>query len=192
MTPVPNGYLNIRFFSRRSGVDHDCEFAIGWEKAAADLDDLEPVYDAYVTFGQAIGWTTSIAFTGIQVVEGTSSLSEPITHDFTGSDTGSGSSLLAPPMVTFLAAKRTLSGGRRGRGRSFIPHVQEAASNNAGEVDPTFRAGAQDALDDFFTAIGTWSGGGSRLLHQNGSTPSTITSVTFETHVATQRRRMVR
>lgn len=114
--------------------------------------------------------------------------------DASSSTAGTGSNSAASPQVTFLVHKATLFGGHAGRGRMFIPGLQESSVNGDGTLDSGTVTALQGGVDDLLTDLGTallipvlLHGAGSPL-----STPSTITSFTVDSVVATQRRRLRR
>jgi hypothetical protein len=102
----------------------------------------------------------------------------------------------APPNCAVLVHKRTTRGGRRGRGRFFLPwsisasNIQENGMITAGEV-----VSLQSAMDNFLTQLDT-GGTPMRLLHQPGGTeeggPNVVTALVVDPMISTQRRRLGR
>lgn len=189
---VPAGFANVRHFSAIQTMSRSAEFALAYQITSWDPGDIEDLYDSYVEFGQAIGWTINVTFVGIQVVVGTSDPSAPLVYEFAGTEGGSGSNPLSSPQVSMLVKKLTNLGGRRGRGRAYIPWVQEGQVFDNGHLDGDFRDGVQTALNDFVTAEATQLGGSPVLLHTDGDDPSELTSLQVESATATQRRRLLR
>jgi len=104
---------------------------------------------------------------------------------------GTGGGVSASPQNAWLVHKVTALGGRAGRGRMYIPGVQESEVDPSGVLSSAFVTGAQAAVDDFLTDLGTallipavLHGAGSPL-----TTPTTIIGLTVDNQVATQRRR---
>lgn len=190
---LPEQYCNVHF---ASAIDTGPEvtFAIAYHLIDPTPLDLSAVYDDFVEFGLAIGWTGLVAFTAVRAEVGTADPSEPLTYEFTGSEEGSGTNAIASPQVSFLAKKRTAQGGRKNRGRMFIPHVQEAVVDDRGVVSSGFVEDATAALQDFGAAVaGHLEADGFFILHTDpDDAPTEITSVAFESKVATQRRRFRR
>lgn len=101
-----------------------------------------------------------------------------------------------PPNVAVLIYKRTARGGRRGRGRLYVPWF--VGSTNMTE-DGVIAAATITALA---TSIGTWFTALQTrnvpmyLLHSPGKTtpgaPNEVTSLVLSNVVATQRRRLIR
>lgn len=108
--------------------------------------------------------------------------------------TGSAGGAGASSAVSALVHKNTSFGGRAGKGRMYIPGLQESDVSNAGVID-SGAAGAWATslgamLSDMFTADLP-----AVLLHGVGSpisAPTTITSFSLDPTVATQRRRQRR
>jgi hypothetical protein len=114
--------------------------------------------------------------------------------DASSTTAGTGSNPGMSPQVSFLVHKATLFGGHAGRGRMFIPGLQESSVGADGNLDggtvTALQGGVDDLLSDLGTALLI-----PVLLHGAASpltTPSTITSFTVDGKVATQRRRLRR
>lgn len=117
---------------------------------------------------------------------------DPIVASFGGNVTGTQSIACYAANTSALVHKRTDFGGRRGRGRSYIPagYLKETDVDETG----TLIAGA---VTTFQTNMATFRskvigfGGKLVLLHETqGVLPREITSFGVDSLVATQRRRM--
>jgi hypothetical protein len=103
----------------------------------------------------------------------------------------------ASPAVSFIVKKVTASGGRRNRGRLFVPGVSEASVDGSGVVLPATLALMQTDWNDALTALATanidmciahrYEAGAPVML-----SPEPVTSLVVEGLVATQRRRQRR
>lgn len=96
--------------------------------------------------------------------------------------------------VSVLIHKTTGAGGRAGRGRMFVPGLQETDVSDAGAITgatlTAWQTSASGLLTDLGTALLIPA-----LLHGVGSpitTPSTILTLTVDGVVGTQRRRQRR
>jgi hypothetical protein len=104
---------------------------------------------------------------------------------------GAGDSAAAPPNVSVLVRKNTALGGRKGRGRMYIPGVAEADSDGAG-VMSSVRQAAWQAQADTFLVAAALGGLAGVVLHEDATTPTPIISLAVDGRVATQRRRLRR
>lgn len=97
-----------------------------------------------------------------------------------------------PNNCAILFKKVTASGGRRFRGRMFIPGVAETSVGETGILAPalvTIANTAALALRTNLVALSTVDS--LQLLHADAAVPPTlITTLTAQTRIATQRRRM--
>lgn len=97
-----------------------------------------------------------------------------------------------PPQCAVLCQKRTGFGGRRNRGRMFLPGLllDEAAEvSAAGEINGTRRGQIEGYVDAFLTAL---DGNDLTpvLFHSDGSASTVISSLTVLSTLATQRSRI--
>lgn len=109
-----------------------------------------------------------------------------------------GSADFLPQNSAILVHKRTARGGRRGRGRFYIPGVQEDHVSDTGLLDEEYLSDLQDNMNALLTGmtseplptVGMW------LLHGTGLSavvdPDEVTLLTVDPVIATQRRRLRR
>lgn len=109
-------------------------------------------------------------------------------------DQGTNTSDFTTQNVALLVQKRSDFGGRRNRGRMFMPGVPESAVNEIGELTSTYRNAVQGLLDDWLENLqagGALNTSNMVILHSSApSTPTVVTSLTCDSRVATQRRRL--
>jgi hypothetical protein len=108
---------------------------------------------------------------------------------------GSGGSA-TPPNIALLVHKRTARGGRRGRGRMFIPWATQIADvDERGTIASSTLGFTNTALAVFLAEL-TTQGCPMVVLHDDGRTPpgapNVVTSLTADAIVGTQRRRLGR
>lgn len=115
-----------------------------------------------------------------------------------GSTTSVGNRVISTvsPNVAVLVRKRTARGGRRGRGRMYVPWAaQDSAVDEAGTINPTEMGLLQGAFADFLTALNA-NAADMYLLHNEGlstpGAPNLVTTLSVDNLVATQRRRLGR
>lgn len=107
---------------------------------------------------------------------------------------GTASASVLPPNCTTLWNKSTATGGRRGRGRAFIPIYApgESTVDSLGVI-PGVTVTATQALYDAFLIAAAGQGLFPQLFHQTAPfTPSPVLSFQMQSQIATQRRRMRR
>lgn len=108
---------------------------------------------------------------------------------------GASGSTYFPPNTAMLIKKQTAAGGRRNRGRMFMPFVvPESGADNSGQIDPAFLSGRQAAATAWLGSLTTITNVGNMvILHSEGpSTPTTVTGLSVDPLLATQRKRMRR
>lgn len=113
-------------------------------------------------------------------------------------DAGGSSANSLPPNCAVLARKRTDLGGRRGRGRVYVPGIAEGEVGPEGNNSNAQLAGFQGAFDDMMTAWSTDVTDGPVtpvVLHKSEGigpepVPTPIVLWEVERKIATQRRRL--
>jgi hypothetical protein len=97
-----------------------------------------------------------------------------------------------PPNVAVLVRKRTSFAGRQFRGRMYLPgfFLNEANIGSTGIIDAAAVTAIQGWMTSWLSTVNA-SNYALRLLHESGVVPPTaVTSLTAESTVATQRRRL--
>lgn len=99
-----------------------------------------------------------------------------------------------PPNVSILVRKNTVIPGRPNKGRLYIPSPPDNKVDAIGNLDTTFVSDAQGIMDGFLAAVeaaGTTPPGQMVILHSNAGLPATtVTGLSVQPMVATQRRRL--
>lgn len=112
--------------------------------------------------------------------------------EYTDVNGGGSAGVPASPNVAYLIHKNTSLGGRAGRGRLYLPGVTEANVDGAGVVLPAGRTAIQTAATAFLGDL-TSNNTDMVLLHGPGapiSSPTNVSSLSVDSRVATQRRRL--
>lgn len=99
------------------------------------------------------------------------------------------SSSSVPPNVAVLVRKVTALGGRRGRGRMYVPGIPEGSVSAGGLIGSSVIGDWQSALDSFLSAL-VADNTPPVLLHSDATAPTEITDFAVQAFVATQRRRL--
>jgi len=99
--------------------------------------------------------------------------------------------------VSWLVHKNSTLGGRRGKGRLYLPGVMEADVGSDGDMLDAQVTLMQTAMDAWYAGINGVSSVGTYVLeHAPGISaeplPTAVLSLTVDGHAATQRRRMRR
>lgn len=137
----------------------------------------------------AIGYS----FLGVTVYRGQDG-GPPVVYESTApAHAGTNAGPALPPNCAFLLRKRTAVGGRKGRGRMFIPAgvgVGEDSVPATGVMAEAQRAALETRYNNWIAALGP----DPVLFHDSDSpgstTPTPITSLTVEARLATVRRRL--
>lgn len=118
--------------------------------------------------------------------------------EYTGTNTGA----MLPQNCAALIRKNTNLGGRRGRGRFFLPAVlPEPLVTDTGQMDSTLRSFLQGIADDILLGLATpdpVTGATTPMviLHSPGQSggsvppPTPVETLTVATTIATQRQRL--
>lgn len=144
---------------------------------------------------------TSVQLTGTRASVGTDGAEDLIgISTLSGAGSVAGSAL--PPQCAMLLHKRTTRGGRRGRGRMFIPWCRgEVDVDEAGLWSATQVSNVQNACNVFMTQLSTRVGG-MWLLHgpseegtahpTSAGPPNEVFALDVDPLISTQRRRLGR
>lgn len=108
--------------------------------------------------------------------------------DATSGTAGGGTGLAVTPQVAWLVRKNTGLGGRKGRGRMYLPGLEEGNVNSGGNIDATVLSNAQTDLDTILSGLATLNLP-MHLLHGDATPPTEVTSLVAQAQVGTQRRR---
>lgn len=95
------------------------------------------------------------------------------------------------PNTSVLIHKQTASGGRKNRGRMFVPGIGETSVDGSGAIAAGVRTTWEGAMEDLYDGL---VAGGLQpvVLHGDATTPTVITSLAVDGRTATQRRRLRR
>lgn len=190
--PVNFGQANFRFGG--SGVPNGAEVTLGFEHSGSIFDPADAALDLVTNWVATIHTVlpASIVLDSVLVKYGPNDLG-PSAEQSSGA-AGTGGGVQTSIAVAVLVHKVTALGGRPGRGRMFIPGVQESEVDPAGNLTGAFVSGLQTELNSFYSDM-VASGIPPYLLHSETSpvaTPTAITAFTAAGIVATQRRRQRR
>lgn len=120
---------------------------------------------------------------------------DPVTFVYDSVTPGSAPNFPMWPNTAVLVRKQGDLGGRRNRGRMYIPGLAlRTLVSPAGVIDSAFLADLQTNLTDFLDNLDSLTEPGPMTLvtlHSSGTpTPASITTLTAQPKLATQRRRL--
>lgn len=155
----------------------------GWDQAAAD--DLSDIACQWLREVLCSSYTAL----GVRISVG----SDPgsiIWESTEGTGVGANGPAALPQNVALLVRKQTASGGRRNRGRFYVPGINDGDADAAGFVTPASLAAFQVSMTGLFNGLAT-NGTPMVLFHSEAPfTPTVVTSLVVDSKVATQRRRL--
>lgn len=195
--PTAPGYADVSVGYTQTGLIRPAYLTFG-----VDPTDTNPalVGASILTAVTAAGSLNSVmdataTLTRIRVSLGTDG-GEDLVSDTSHTTAGGSIMSTLPPNCAVLVHKRTARGGRRGRGRLFIPWcVNETDVDEAGIILAAKVTSLQTAMAAFLTALST-NTVPMVVLHNAGLTapgpPDLVTSMTVDRLISTQRRRLGR
>lgn len=196
--PTPAGYADISVELVQSGLARSAYITFGVDPTETDPALVaQSVHGALTTAGSLMSrMDSSVTLTSVRASLGTDG-GEDLVGVFPSTATGglSGAATL-PPNCAVLCHKRSGRGGRRGRGRLFIPWwVAETDVDETGTIAATPAGQMQTAINTFRTTLVTNSVP-MVILHGPGKTsipaPDVVSSITVDRLIGTQRRRLGR
>lgn len=191
---IPAGYGQAVLVFSCAGTPRQSTWTLGFKSTpfVSAGESAENIYNQATAAGgpyEAPRMLSIWTFEGVNVTWMTES--GPLVGSFFDPVVGSGGSAGLVINCAGLLKKNTARGGRKGRGRAFIPptFASEAQVDPVGTIDSGVVSVTQDCFDQFVDDLAT-AGITPYLLHEDGSTPNEITSLTLQATVATQRRRL--
>lgn len=155
-TVVPVGFGRVQHELTQTGDPEPMmvTYGIDIDSPPMTLAQANAVSDAFNTFwtGASPTWPASYVFTRTLIVNPTEGPG-PQVFDISEAGTPVGAGSLFPSNCAFLAHKRSGFGGRRNRGRWYIPGVIEAAADDLGVVTGVFVSALTTALTTFLTNL---------------------------------------
>ena len=192
------GFANVSLFATNNTSTRPAAITFG---CAADGKTAQQVYNEVLgsisgTTGLKKGLSGTAAFTKIKVRVGQDNNAPDQLYESPIAITGTKGGPCCPSSVALLVHKRTAVGGRRGRGRIFMPWGITA--NSVGEnglLIPSEVTGLQTTWTAWLADLAT-RGIAMFVLHQAGISPTTlpaaVTSLIVDPMVSSQRRRLGR
>lgn len=194
MPPIPTGHVLLKF---RFALDNDSEemlCTLGAETTAGSAADrIAAVNSAMDSWGDNVLPLQSSTYRllGVDGVFGDASGDIPISST-DPARVGGDTDAAAWPNTALLVRKVSGLGGRRNRGRMYVPGIQVNQVNLNGIVQPTPLAAYGTAFTNFLLGIESGSFLDRAVIFHSTAplTPTVIESLQVDSVVATQRRRL--
>lgn len=192
---IPPGFAQglLRWQQTSQTKEYLCTIGLDLDGNPAADDVASELRGAWSSSFAASTLATDYAFLGATVYIGQDG-GPPLVGESIIPVTGTSAGSRTTQNVAILVRKRTAFGGRRNRGRMYVPagYLTEAGVGSDGTLDNTFRSTFQTNINAFLTtlpAVGVIAG--ACILHSTGLVgPTAVTSLTVEAKVATQRKRL--
>lgn len=185
MTIIPEGYGQATIFFSGAGAPLGAATTFGFanptDKGAAQL--ANNVEASWVT---AMIPKMSSALTQYQVQIKLGPNDEGATAENNDVNVGTAAATAVSPNVAWLVDKVTALGGRRHKGRMFVPGLVEGDVSASGIITGSGYQTAVDDLYDFLVADDI----NMVILHNSVGTPTPVTSLSSNAKVGTLRRRL--
>jgi hypothetical protein len=193
-TVIPPTYFNCRYLHSCEGVIDPFGFSIGGHMPGDQLmsEVALNLYESYsiMVWGSGSAAADTYTFQGVQLTVG--DVSGPMIAQHLVPISGSIASNVPPVNLAVLVTKNTALGGRKNRGRLFLPTgvLFEPEVDPAGQITSGAQAALQQRFEDFLAElqlrdVAPW------LLHSHpDDEPTPIMSFSVQSLCATQRRRM--
>lgn len=200
MTSIPVGFCEATFLFSRQGGTRDAMWTLGLDDSLFTTDtpyDIATACQVAATVGTNAPYLvnqiqTSWTFKGVRVTK----MQEvgPWTQEYIAPVVGTLVDTAMPPNTAILVRKLVSAGGRRNRGRFYLPPVYPGEGNvdSGGNII----AGSVTNMNTWYTKLFTNLVAVNLkpvLFHSEAPfTPSVITGFSVQSVVATQRRRLRR
>lgn len=185
---IPVGYAHIQHFFSGAGLPNGAAvtYGVGGFGSGSAVELAEAMHNVF-----AVNWLPRIMDTAR--LEATRAKFGPNAFGpfatWTEPLTGGGLGPQAAPNIALLVEKVTASGGRSGRGRCYIPAINEEGVRADGSLLGSDLAAFQTIVDEWLVDIEA-NTSGMFLFHAASSDPTKVTKLNVDPKVATQRRRL--
>lgn len=189
--PFSEGQATFKWLC--TGITDEAVVTVGYSPPTSDdiTEQAAAMNSAMIASGlvtaanMCTGWT----YIGVDVTQMTAS--GPIIATQPASVAGSAASTPLPSNCAFLIKKNTLLGGRRGRGRWYLPPFASGENlvDQAGVVNSGAISAIQGRINAFQAALVT-AGYITVVHHSDGAAGTAIQSWQVQSVIGTQRRRM--
>jgi hypothetical protein len=196
--PTPPGFASVSIELTQTNVTRPAYITFGIDPSATDgyaiAETIRVNFEG--TASLKYMFDTSVTMTAIRVSLGTDGSADIVTEvPYNVVCSGSAAGTSVPPNCAVLVHKATALGGRRGRGRWYMPWaVGEGNVDEGGIISGGTLTSLQNNCDNFLSSMASLVP--IVVLHEPGKTvippPSVVTKLTVDKLIATQRRRLGR
>lgn len=187
MTVIPVGFGQITHVFAGGAVPLGAVITYGIEMTA--LDPLLACQEAAAQYSTHIRPHVNNSVTVVQTRLKMGPVEDGPTFEVNHNAEGALGGEPEPPQVAYLCKKQTAMGGRKNRGRFYLPGVETSKVGPNGHVDPTFHTALGNALASFLEDLEA-GGAQMHILHGDATAPTPVTNLALDSIVATQRRRL--
>jgi len=189
---IPPGFAQVNFVLGGTALPRGAQITIGVDNQTDDFGADGVAFHASDNWNFAITpvWTELGTLEKVHAKLGPNATG-PEADNTTPYD-GADDYQPTPAQAALLVTKNTALGGRQGRGRLFMPSINEAGVTAAGVVQTATVLVWQNAFNAFFDAM---AGNNLPLVLLHNAVevvPTPVTSLTVNSLMATQRRRIRR
>lgn len=190
---IPVGYGQVNFIYTGANVPNGAQWTLGIDLDGFPGDPATAADVIAVNYDEAdieSVIATFVDLVGILVKYGPTETGPSALKSFSVPSDGGAST--ENPSTSTLIRKQTALGGRRGRGRFYLPTPPVGGLVGGGNLNSTFQTQVQDRFDDFYDKMVADSLQ-PVVLHGAGQTatpvPTPITSFVVDSRIGNQRRR---
>lgn len=197
--PTPVGFADMAVEMSAVGDDRPYICTLGIETDLATIPPATHCDRVFAAWEQSFLLNQPSFLTLVQVTGrfGQDGADDLIATSTLNNETGAASGTYLPQNTAVLVQKRSALGGRKNRGRMYVPFcASEGSVDNVGNIDSTDLGVLQGLADDFLASLLDADPGPALpmvILHSVSSeTPTTVTELRVDPVIATQRRRLRR
>lgn len=184
---VPEGACETILHFTGPGQSGDVQCAIGWV-GATPFDSADRLVAVSAIENLMGNLNVAVTLASVTFDAGTDDPVNPIFEESSGEGGAAGGEMM-PLNSCYLVQKRTVLGGRRGRGRMFLPGVSIGATEEDGTVSIGVVGGIETNIIAMLAEMP--AGWQPALLHATAPfTPTQIAAFAAQGKIATQRTRL--
>jgi hypothetical protein len=194
MPPIPVGHALLKFRFVLVGDAEEMITTLGVETTAASTSErIAAANSAMDSWGDNMLPIQSNTYTlvGVDAVFGTATGDVPITST-DPARVGAVGGAVTPPNTAMLVKKVSGQGGRRNRGRMYVPGISQLTIDHVGGIAPATLATYDTAVNNLLLGIESGSFMDRLVIFHSIAplTPTIVEDLQVDPRIATQRRRL--